>query len=56
MIQGIAFDRPELAGRLSEIAFEQGLIMETSGPHGEVAKLMPPLTIEMSTLNEGWKC
>ncbi|MGM1050525.1 MAG: diaminobutyrate--2-oxoglutarate transaminase [Bacillota bacterium] len=53
MIQGIAFDRPELAGRLSEIAFEQGLIMETSGPHGEVAKLMPPLTIEMSTLNEG---
>lgn len=53
MIQGIAFDRPELAGRLSEIAFEKGLIMETSGPHGEVAKLMPPLTIEIGTLNEG---
>lgn len=27
--------------------------METSGPHSEVAKLMPPLTIEMNTLAEG---
>lgn len=53
MIQGVAFDKPEHAGRLSEIAFEQGLIMETSGPHSEVAKLMPPLTIEMNTLAEG---
>lgn len=53
MIQGIAFDKAELAGRLSEIAFEQGLILETSGPHSEVAKLMPPLTIEMNTLTQG---
>ena len=27
--------------------------METSGPYSEVAKLMPPLTIEMNTLAEG---
>ncbi|MEC0206181.1 diaminobutyrate--2-oxoglutarate transaminase [Paenibacillus lautus] len=53
MIQGVAFAKPELAGRLSEMAFEQGLIMETSGPHSEVAKLMPPLTIEMNTLAQG---
>lgn len=53
MIQGVAFEKPELAGKLSELAFESGLIMETSGPHGEVAKLMPPLTIEMSTLEQG---
>lgn len=53
MIQGIAFRKPELAGRLSELAFESGLILETSGPRGEVAKLMPPLTIEMNTLEQG---
>lgn len=53
LIQGFAFDKPEPAGRLSEIAFEQVLIMETSGPHSEVAKLMPPVTIEMNTMAEG---
>lgn len=53
MIQGVAFNRPELAERLSEIAFGMGLIMETSGPRSEVAKLMPPLTIENVTLGQG---
>ncbi|MGG6314374.1 diaminobutyrate--2-oxoglutarate transaminase [Paenibacillus macerans] len=53
MIQGIAFGKPGLAERLSELAFESGLILETSGPSSEVAKLMPPLTIEHSTLEQG---
>lgn len=53
MIQGIAFEQPGLAERLSELAFESGLILETSGPCNEVAKLMPPLTIEYSTLEQG---
>ncbi|WP_422656863.1 diaminobutyrate--2-oxoglutarate transaminase [Paenibacillus sp. EC2-1] len=53
LIQGFAFEKPELAGRLSEIAFDHGLIMETSGPHSEVAKIMPPLTIEIDTLTDG---
>lgn len=53
MIQGIAFEQPGLAERLSELAFESGLILETSGPCSEVAKLMPPLTIEYSTLEQG---
>lgn len=53
MIQGIAFKQPGLADRLSEIAFGMGLIMETSGPRSEVAKLMPPLTIEKATLGQG---
>jgi diaminobutyrate-2-oxoglutarate transaminase len=52
-IQGIAFSRPELAEELCGIVFEQGLIMETSGPRGEVAKLMPPLTIEADVLEQG---
>ena len=34
-------------------AFERGLILETAGPDDCVAKLMPPLTIEESTLQEG---
>ncbi|QYR22573.1 diaminobutyrate--2-oxoglutarate transaminase [Paenibacillus sp. sptzw28] len=53
MIQGISFAKPELAARLSAAAFKNGVIMETSGPYDEVAKLMPPLTIEPSVLEEG---
>ncbi|WP_188996092.1 diaminobutyrate--2-oxoglutarate transaminase [Paenibacillus nasutitermitis] len=53
LIQGISFDEPKLAGQLSAAAFKRGVIMETSGPHDEVAKLMPPLTIETSVLEQG---
>ncbi|HUC94003.1 MAG TPA: diaminobutyrate--2-oxoglutarate transaminase [Paenibacillus sp.] len=53
MIQGIAFDEEGIAERLCAIVFEKGLIMETSGPRSEVAKLMPPLTIERETLVQG---
>ncbi|MFC0331400.1 diaminobutyrate--2-oxoglutarate transaminase [Paenibacillus sepulcri] len=53
LIQGISFDPPQLAGQLSAVAFKRGVIMETSGPHDEVAKLMPPLTIESSVLEKG---
>ncbi|MFS0727142.1 diaminobutyrate--2-oxoglutarate transaminase [Paenibacillus sp. 1P07SE] len=53
MILGIAFDEPEQAGKLCKAAFERGIIMETSGPKDEVAKLMPPLTIESDVLARG---
>ncbi|MBD2845660.1 diaminobutyrate--2-oxoglutarate transaminase [Paenibacillus sp. IB182496] len=53
-IQGIAFTgEPELASKLCAAAFERGIIMETSGPRDEVAKLMPPLTIEKELLERG---
>jgi diaminobutyrate-2-oxoglutarate transaminase len=52
-IQGIAFREPELAGELCRAAFRNGLIMETSGAYDEVAKLMPPLTIETELLEQG---
>ncbi|PZE19641.1 diaminobutyrate--2-oxoglutarate transaminase [Paenibacillus xerothermodurans] len=55
LIQGIAFKEDGLAERLCKNVFEQGLIMETSGPCSEVAKLMPPLTIEDTTLEQGLK-
>ncbi|UQZ83551.1 Diaminobutyrate--2-oxoglutarate transaminase [Paenibacillus konkukensis] len=53
MIQGIAFAEDGLAERLCQAAFDKGLIMETSGPRSEVAKLMPPLTIEDGLLEQG---
>ncbi|MGV0625222.1 diaminobutyrate--2-oxoglutarate transaminase [Mycolicibacter minnesotensis] len=53
LIRGIAFDRPELAGAVCREAFERGLLLETSGPEGEVVKLMPPLVIDDDDLAEG---
>ncbi len=55
MIQGLQFKDPRQASALCKLAFENGLIMETSGPHDEVAKVMPPLTIEDDVLAEGLK-
>ncbi|MBD2869741.1 diaminobutyrate--2-oxoglutarate transaminase [Paenibacillus arenilitoris] len=52
-IQGLVFHKPEHAASLCAEAFSNGLIMETSGPFDEVAKLMPPLTIEESVLRQG---
>ncbi|MFB9274375.1 diaminobutyrate--2-oxoglutarate transaminase [Cohnella cellulosilytica] len=52
MMQGIAFE-PGIADRISRMAFERGLIMETSGTDGEVIKIMPPLTIDKDGLNRG---
>lgn len=53
LIQGLAFEDPDLAGRISRAAFERGLVIETAGPEDEVLKLLPPLTIDESTLLEG---
>ncbi|MGH0033864.1 MAG: diaminobutyrate--2-oxoglutarate transaminase [Myxococcota bacterium] len=53
LIQGLAFDDPEVSSRVCAAAFERGLIMETAGPEGHVAKVMPPLTIDEIALKEG---
>jgi diaminobutyrate-2-oxoglutarate transaminase len=53
LAQGLVFDEPEFAGRVAEAAFRRGLLIETSGPRGEVAKLMPPLLIGDEELEEG---
>ncbi|MEB3034914.1 diaminobutyrate--2-oxoglutarate transaminase [[Mycobacterium] nativiensis] len=53
LIQGVAFDQPELASAVQKEAFERGLLLETSGPEGEVVKLMPPLVINDDDLAEG---
>ncbi|MBO7745752.1 diaminobutyrate--2-oxoglutarate transaminase [Paenibacillus sp. MWE-103] len=53
LIQGLVFREPSYAARLSKTAFKHGVILETSGPKDEVAKLMPPLTIEEHVLKQG---
>ena len=53
LIHGLAFSRPHLASAVSRRAFELGLLVETSGPRGEVVKLLPPLTISAESLSAG---
>ncbi|WP_024443290.1 diaminobutyrate--2-oxoglutarate transaminase [Mycobacterium sp. UM_WGJ] len=53
LIRGVAFERPELAAAVCREAFERGLLLETSGPEGEVVKMMPPLVIDDDDLAEG---
>jgi diaminobutyrate-2-oxoglutarate transaminase len=53
LARGLAFETGELASAVCGAAFERGLIMETSGPEGEVVKLMPALTISEAELEQG---
>lgn len=52
LMQGIALEAG-IAERISQLAYEKGLIMETSGTDSEVIKVMPPLTIDMAGLEAG---
>lgn len=53
LAQGLAFAHPAQASATCAAAFANGLLLETSGPEGEVVKLMPPLTISDGHLDEG---
>jgi diaminobutyrate-2-oxoglutarate transaminase len=53
LLQGLASTKPGLAARVSALAFERGLIVETCGPNAEVVKCLPPLTIQDEALHEG---
>ena len=53
MMQGLAFNDPVLANRVTELSFQNGLIIETSGGRDEVIKLLTPLTIEPEKLLAG---
>ncbi|MFP1624897.1 diaminobutyrate--2-oxoglutarate transaminase [Streptomyces sp. 5K101] len=50
---GLEFADVNRAGSVARRAFERGLLVETSGPQGEVVKLLPPLTISAEELDEG---
>lgn len=53
MMKGIACGVDGVAGEVCAEAFKRGLIMETSGPSDEVAKLLPPLVITKEGLAKG---
>ncbi len=53
LAQGLVFESADVTSRVIAECFERGLITETSGPVGEVAKLMPPIVISDAELNMG---
>ncbi|MDO6461511.1 diaminobutyrate--2-oxoglutarate transaminase [Granulosicoccaceae sp. 1_MG-2023] len=53
MFRGIDCVSGELAGKITRKAFEQGLIVETSGSVDQVVKFLCPLTISDSNLSRG---
>jgi diaminobutyrate-2-oxoglutarate transaminase len=53
MMLGLDVGTGALAAATTRIAFERGILIETSGPHDEVVKVLAPLTIEDETLSMG---
>lgn len=53
IMQGLEFANGEIAEQITELAFERGLIIETSGSVGQVVKILTPLTIEEEQLQAG---
>ena len=53
LARGLSFESGEVASKVCRAAFDRGLLMETSGPEGEVAKVMPPLTVTDDELSDG---
>ena len=53
IMQGLEFANGDIAGAITELAFERNLVIETSGSDGQVVKILTPLTIEESTLSAG---
>ncbi|MBU9722042.1 MULTISPECIES: diaminobutyrate--2-oxoglutarate transaminase [Bacillaceae] len=53
-MQGIETPVEGLAAKIAAVAFEKGLIMETSGVDDQVFKLFPPLTIDEEGLEKGF--
>ena len=53
MMRGLNTGSGEIASEITKAAFARGLIIETSGPHDEVVKVLAPLTIEDDVLAQG---
>ncbi|MCX4098141.1 diaminobutyrate--2-oxoglutarate transaminase [Nocardia sp. alder85J] len=53
LVHGLAFADVSVAGKVSRLAFERGLLVETSGSDEEVVKLLPPLTVTDDELTHG---
>ena len=53
MMQGIDVGSGDMAAEICATCFEHGLIIETSGAHDEVVKVLAPLTIPQEQLASG---
>lgn len=56
LIHGVDFTKaggPDVARRIAQRCFQNGLIIERCGRDDTALKIMPPLTIEMDTLRQG---
>ena len=53
MMRGVDVGSGQLAGDICGQAFENGLIIETSGPEDEVVKILAPLTTPDTVLRKG---
>ncbi|WP_433634507.1 diaminobutyrate--2-oxoglutarate transaminase [Nocardia sp. CA-120079] len=53
LVHGVVFDDPSQAGKVCQVAFERGLLVETSGSLDEVVKLLPPLTVTDDEVEHG---
>ncbi len=53
MMRGINVGSGETASAITGACFEQGLIIETSGPHDEIVKVLAPLVIDDAVLGAG---
>ncbi len=54
LMQGAACESGEMSELICQEAFKRGLLMETSGPEGEVFKFLPPLIIDQEGLEKGF--
>lgn len=53
MMRGIDMGSGEVASTVTRACFAKGLIIETSGPHDEIVKVLAPLTIDDAVLDAG---
>ena len=53
LMRGIDVETGDVADKITGKAFENGLIIETSGQDGEVVKCLCPLTISDDELQKG---
>lgn len=53
MMRGVSTGSGELAGAITAACFDAGLIIETSGAHDEVIKVLAPLVIDDAVLGAG---
>ena len=54
MMRGIECESGEIADKITSAAFKKGVIIETSGPEGQVVKCLCSLTITEQELMDGW--